>query len=231
MLKRLFLLLVPILAAVVPILVLSAPKWWSRLSFPPTTAALSGPSASAGDPSPAKPHAGSTSPGPAGAGADGAALPTDLASLPPLDSPPVVGLDEALRFEVTAGWVLSRWPRVSSGVAELPLQGYRVPLVTGTAEADCAGALTYYFNPRQQVQRITFHGTTGSPQYLIQMLVAQYHFGRRLMNDARVLRFEVAAPSGPAKSYLEIRSVPVVKASDPYRRFEVILVMERPEES
>ncbi len=171
------------------------------------------------------------SPGPGGAGADGAALPTDLAPLPPLDSPPVVSLDEALRFEVTAGWVLSRWPRVSSGVAELPLQGYRVPLVTGTAEADLAGALTYYFNPRQQVQRITFHGTTGSPQHLIQMLVAQYHFGRRLMNDARVLRFEVAAPSGPAKSYLEIRSVPVVKASDPYRRFEVILVMERPEES
>ena len=151
--------------------------------------------------------------------------------MPPLDSPPVVGMDEALRFDVTAGWVLSRWPRVSSGVAELPLQGYRVPLVTGTTENDLAGALTYYFNSRQQVQRITFHGTTGSPQHLIQMLVAQYHFGRRLMNDARVLRYEVAAPSGPAKSYLEIRSVPVVKASDPYRRFEVILVMERPEES
>jgi len=58
--------------------------------------------------------------------------------------------------------VISRWPRVSAGLAELQLQGYRVPLVSGTTANDLAGALTYYFNSRQQVQRITFQGTTAT---------------------------------------------------------------------
>ena len=89
--------------------------------------------------------------------------------------------------------------------------------------------LTYYFNPRQQVQRITFHGTTGNSQRLIQLVVTQYRFGRHLVNDARVFRYEVAEAAGPAKSYLEIRPMQVVKSVDPYRRLEVVLVMERPE--
>ncbi len=60
-----------------------------------------------------------------------------------------------LRFDVTVEWVMQRWPRVSTGLPYLQLQGYRVPLVTGTKVADLAGSLTYYFNARQQVQRIT----------------------------------------------------------------------------
>jgi hypothetical protein len=146
----------------------------------------------------------------------------------PLEGVPTQSLAEVLRFDVTTGWVLRRWPRVSTGLAELPLQGYRVPLVTGTAETDLAGALTYYFNSQQQVQRIGFQGTTGNPRELIRLLSDRYKFARRLTNDPGLYVYEVADPAGRPKSVLRIQSVGVVKSSEPRRRFDVELMLERP---
>ncbi len=148
----------------------------------------------------------------------------------PLEGPPTRNLAEVLRFQnVTTGWVLRRWPRVSTGLAELPLQGYRVPLVTGTRQTDLAGSLTYYFNSQQQVQRISFQGTTGDPRELIRLLTTRYKFTRRLTNDPGLFIYEVTDPGGRPGSLLKIQSSPVVKSSEPYRRFEVELVIERPD--
>jgi hypothetical protein len=138
-------------------------------------------------------------------------------------------LAEVLRFDVTTGWVLRRWPRVSTGLAELPLQGYRVPLVTGTAETDLAGSLTYYFNAQQRVQRISFQGATGDPRKLIRLLTTRYQFTRRLTNDPGLFVYEAADPAGRPRSVLKIQSAPVVKSTEPYRRFRVELVLERPQ--
>ena len=101
-----------------------------------------------------------------GGGSSGSSAPTLLIGSNSLqaDTMPLPSLAEVLRFDATVDWVLQRWPRVTTGLPYLQLQGYRVPLVTGTGLADVAGSLTYYFNARQQVQRITFRGTTGDPQ-------------------------------------------------------------------
>ena len=64
----------------------------------------------------------------------------------PLETLPTPTLAEVLRFDVTVEWVMQRWPRVSTGLPYLQLQGYRVPLVSGTSLRDVAGSLTYYFN-------------------------------------------------------------------------------------
>ena len=66
-------------------------------------------------------------------------------------------------FQITPEWIVAHWPAVSTGLAQLQLEGYRVPLVTGTAQHDLAGSLTYYFNAEQKLQQITFVGTTGDP--------------------------------------------------------------------
>jgi hypothetical protein len=137
-------------------------------------------------------------------------------------------LAEILRFDVAPGWIMSRWPWVSAGLAQLDLQGYRVPVLTGASEDDLAGALTYYFNPQQQVQRITFRGTTGDPGKLIRLLADRFRFGRRLTNNPGLFRYEVAEPSGPAKSYMEIR---LLRPTNPAHRFEVSLVVERPKDT
>ncbi len=73
--------------------------------------------------------------------------PTHVEGVPPQT------LEEVLRFDISPDWIIERWPRVSSGLSELDLQGYRVALVTGTAESDLAGSLTYYFNKKNQVDR------------------------------------------------------------------------------
>ncbi len=146
-----------------------------------------------------------------------------------IENAPILAMADVLRFDVTPDWVLQHWPRVSAGLAHLPLQGYRVPLVTGTGEDDLAGALTYYFNPRQQLQRITFQGTTGNARELVDLLRARFGFARRLTNDPGVFVYETPGGGEGPESSLWIRPARVVKATDPYRRFEVRLSIERPE--
>ena len=144
-------------------------------------------------------------------------------------SAPMPNLGEVLRFDVTVDWVMRRWPRVSTGLPHLQLHGYRVPLVTGTAIGDVAGSLTYYFNARQRVQRITLRGTTGDPRVLIGLVASRYHFARRLTNDPGVALYETVDSSNRPAGVLKIRSASVIKSNQPYMRFEVDLVIDRPE--
>jgi hypothetical protein len=146
-----------------------------------------------------------------------------------VDSLPLPSLGEVLRFDVTVEWVMRRWPRVTTGLPYLQLQGYRVPLVTGTGVADLAGSLTYYFNAQQQAVRITFHGTTGNPSTLLAMLTSQYHFVRRLTNDPGLVVYETVDASNRPTGTAKFRSAKVVRADQPYNRFEVDLTIDRPE--
>ena len=150
-------------------------------------------------------------------------------SMTPADATPTPGLEEVLRFAVTVEWVMHRWPRVSTGLPQVQLQGYRVPLVTGTTAADVAGSLTYYFNAQQQVQRITLRGATGDPGRLVTLLSGRHHFARRLTNDPGLVLYETVDSSNHPAGSLKIRSAGVVKASQPYSRFEVDLLLDRPE--
>jgi hypothetical protein len=145
-----------------------------------------------------------------------------------LAGPAVSDFTEVLRFDLTPAWIVNRWPRVSTGLAQLGLQGYRVPLVTGTSQHDLAGALTYYFNYQQQVQRITFRGTTGDHRRLVQFLTAYYGFVRRPTNSPGVFLFEVPRNDAEAQSFLWIEPAGVLKYSEPYQRFDLTLTLERP---
>jgi hypothetical protein len=142
---------------------------------------------------------------------------------------PLPSLSEVLRFDVTVEWVLRRWPRVSTGLPYLQLQGYRVPLVTGTGLSDVAGSLTYYFNAQQQVQRITLRGTTGDPSVLVSLVTSRHQFTRRLTNDPGVVVYEAVDWRNRSAGSLQIRSAKVVTANQPYMWFEVDLVMDRAE--
>lgn len=145
----------------------------------------------------------------------------------PTDATPITSLAEVLRFDITVEWVMRRWPRVSTGLPHLQLQGYRVPVITGTSVADLAGSLTYYFNAAQQTQRITLRGTTGDPSALVAVVTNRHHFTRRLTNDPGVVLYEAVDSSNKPTGTLKIRSARVVKSNQPYMRFEVELEMDR----
>jgi hypothetical protein len=155
---------------------------------------------------------------------DNRLLPANAATA---DRFPTPTLDEVLRFDVTVEWVMGRWPRVMTGTPYLQLQGYRVPLMTGTGTTDVAGSLTYYFNAGQQVDRITLRGTTGDPSQLVMLLASRYHFARRLTNDPAIVLFEAVDPVNKPVGTLKIRSAAVIKNSDPYSRFLIDLVIDR----
>jgi hypothetical protein len=171
---------------------------------------------------------------PAETAAPTASLPAEGAS-PSMPSPPnsntivTPSLDEVFRFDVTVEWIMQRWPRVSTGLPYPKLQGYRVPLVTGTSLGDVAGSLTYYFNAQQRVERIAFRGTTGDPGMLVNLLTTKHRFIRRLTNDPGLVLYESVDSDNHPAGVLRIRSARVVKVDQPYSRFEIELMMDRAE--
>ncbi len=206
MFRKLVLLAVPIGAIAGPIVFYSGPEWVSQV-----TASLS---------------PGSDSQSPEGLSEPGAVSVDGLVDMP-LEGAGVGQFWEVLRFDLTPNFVAQRWPRVTTSLHELNLQGFRVPLVTGTDPDDLAGSLTYYFNHQRQLQRITFAGTTGDYRRLLQLLTAHYGFVSRPTNTPNVALFEVPS-SGAAASYLWLRPVDVLRADQPLNRFQVTLVLERP---
>jgi hypothetical protein len=150
----------------------------------------------------------------------------DGAAAVPIEGPVTANMAEILRFDVTSAWVLGRWPRVTTRLGEIHLQGYRVPLVTGTAEDDIAGALTYYFGPDQTVQKIHFTGTTGDARRLVSTVSTQHGLQRKLTEDPNLYLYEVRYDGKPL-SQLRIRPARIVSANSPHARFEVALELCR----
>jgi len=134
---------------------------------------------------------------------------------------------EIFRWDVTTAWILSRWPRVSAGLSEVETQGYRVPLVTGTSTDDLAGSLTYYFNARQRLERVTFLGTTGDSRRLVALLATKFGFVREPDDDPSLFLYRVR-DGRKVTSELRIKPAHIVRSDAPYGRFEIALLIQRP---
>ncbi|HET6882085.1 MAG TPA: DUF6690 family protein [Pirellulales bacterium] len=136
-------------------------------------------------------------------------------------------LAEVFRWDVTTAWILGHWPRVSAGLSDVEMQGYRVPLVTGAATDDLAGSLTYYFNKRQRVERITFYGTTGDSRRLVALLAGKFSFVRELNDDPSLFLYRVRE-GRKVVSELRIKPAHIVRSDEPFSRFEIALLIQRP---
>ncbi len=171
---------------------------------------------------------GSQASNPAGAPIAGAIAAAAPVLIPPpkpqLSEPPLVSITEALRFDVSVAWIINRWPRVTAGLPEGELQGYRVPLITGTHHDDIAGSLTYYFNSQQRCQRITLQGTTGDPRKVTSHVASQFRLTRQTSSDPGLHLYQTRWNGKPI-SELKIRAMPVVKADAPHARFDVELTL------
>lgn len=245
--KRVLLLaMVPALAAVLPVVVYSVPDWLASHGVP--TALLGDSVRAAGrQPDVASPLSAPGAGNPPGMGTAqqsagyaaavpwpgqtlGSAERGGGAVLPPATAKesPACRLEDVLRFDITPGWIVARWPRVSAGLADMKLIGYRVPLVTGTEEDDLAGALTYYFDGQHRLQMITFEGTTGNVQKLVALVGTRFGLARRITNHPQVFVYERPGPDRRPESELWIRPAPVMQADDPHHRFRVSLTLRRP---
>lgn len=143
----------------------------------------------------------------------------------PLMAAPVQDFGEIFRFDLTPEHILQRWPKVMTVSAETELQGLRVPLVTGPNPDDLVGSLTYYFDPRRNVQRITFQGSTGDPQRLLFLMTQTYRMQPIPSLNAGLY---LTQRNRRAESMLRITHPPVVKMTTPNTRAEIVLEINRP---
>ncbi len=134
-------------------------------------------------------------------------------------------LEEVLRFDITPTWIVEHWPRVSTGLSELDLQGYRVALVTGTGDSDLAGSLTYYFNKKKEVERIIFHGASGDPRRLVALVTSRYELKQQKSDDPALTLFQ-RTWFGKSVSELRIRPAAVVRSDTPHARYEIELAIQ-----
>jgi hypothetical protein len=139
---------------------------------------------------------------------------------------PTVPFDRALSFNATIPWVLGTWPQVSTGIVDKDLFGYRVPLVTGTAEDDVTGSLTYYFGGDKTLRRIVLEGDTGDARRLVALLSARYQVLRHLTDEQGVFYYRSSQDS-LIQTELKVRPRGIVQAAVPHQRFVVSLQMSR----
>jgi Family of unknown function (DUF6690) len=135
-------------------------------------------------------------------------------------------LAELLRFDGSPEWLMQHWPRVTVGLAEPELQGYRIPLVTGTTEQDVAGSLTYYFDRNRRVKMVHLRGTTGNPHMLVNLVTQQYGLVRQPTSDPSLILYQ-RKWNGKPTSELRVRTARVLRADQPLSRFQVELALKR----
>jgi len=136
-------------------------------------------------------------------------------------------LAAVFRWDITPAWVMSQWSRVSTGLSDLDLHGYRVALVSGTREGDLAGSLTYHFNAQQRLQRINFQGSTGDARELMAYMTAVHSLKPEQSNDPSLQLFRIRE-GRMVTSELRIKAAPIVRRSAGLSRYNVTLFLERP---
>lgn len=144
----------------------------------------------------------------------------------PLEGFPTTSLNEVFNLNVSKEWVYQRWARKSTALSELGLYGIRVPLVTGTQLHDLAGSLTYFFGDNGQVNRISFHGTTGDTTQLVRLVAQQYGLQQQTTPIAGEQLFQIKQQN-QVFSELRTRPAAVLWASSPHDSFSVDLELQR----
>ncbi len=144
---------------------------------------------------------------------------------PVLSVTQINSLAEVLRFDIPPAWVMQNFPNVNTGVGDMNLDGFRVPLITGTRPDDLVGTLTYYFDRFQRVQRINLHAVTGDPTRIGAELQRNY---RLQQQPALGGGLYTTTWNGTPTSILHITPATVITADQQNTRFTVFLEINQP---
>ncbi len=139
---------------------------------------------------------------------------------------PVADLREVIRFDISPDWVTANFSRVSTVLAELQLDGLRVPLVTGTQPEDLAGSITYYFDPSGRLQRVMLHGFTGDVSKIVTTMTQHYGLQSEPTLEAGVF---TRRWNGKPVHFLRITRAPIVYSDALHHKFTVFLELNQPD--
>jgi len=139
---------------------------------------------------------------------------------------PAPQLSEIFRFDLTPQWVKSRWDRVSITSTDYGLKAMRVALVTGTNANDLHGALTYYFDKQQQLQRITLRGWSGDASRLVQLVTSGYGFKAQ---NTHMSGLYLAKPFLNITGALLMQDAAVVHSKNPTQQVAISMEINNPD--
>lgn len=134
-------------------------------------------------------------------------------------------MSDVLRFDIPPAWVIQNFPQVNTSVGDLSLDGFRVPLITGTRPDDLVGTLTYYFDRFQHVQRITMHGMTSDPGRIATELQQNYKLVQQPSLGGGLY---TVTWNGRPTSVLHIKPAAIITAEPQPNRFEIMLELNQP---
>lgn len=146
-------------------------------------------------------------------------------SAAPLSYLPVMDFREIFNFQITPSWIQSRWQRISTAPQDIGLSGMRVALVTGPNSWDLQGSLTYYFDHKKTLQRISFRGWTGDPSRLENLVVNEYKFRPQ---ETPLAGFYLGQRWRRQTGGLLMKYAPILDAEQPNQRLGVILEINNP---
>ena len=152
-------------------------------------------------------------------------IPEDPVQKPQLAGTQITNLRDVLRFDITTENVIQRFSRVSTVLADLQLEGLRVPIVTGTRADDLAGTLTYYFDSKGRLQRLMLHGFTGDPSRLIQVLTTQFELKNEATLEAGVY---TKRWNGQPVHFFRLTHAPVIYSDAVHQKYTVFLELNQP---
>lgn len=130
--------------------------------------------------------------------------------------------EQFLRFDVTPQWVTQQFSRVTI-LPRQGVEGMRVALITGTREDDLTGSLTYYFDDRKMVQRITIEGATGNPSELVAFVSRHYKL-KEISENVYVRRHHRVVLAG-----LLIERPRLIEDGKPAGGYRISLEINRPQ--
>ncbi|MDO4628048.1 MAG: hypothetical protein Q4C70_02570 [Planctomycetia bacterium] len=151
-----------------------------------------------------------------------------LPSLKNLEGPPVTDFLELFSFDITPDWVEARWSNITI-VGPLTTRGYRVPLSTGPTESDLIGSLTYYFNSRLELEKITFEGYTGNLDRLV-ISLQYFNMSKRVTADPNALLYLSESLADNRRSFLKsyYRLLPIEEGM-PMKKYWLTMELYPPE--
>ncbi|MEC7409367.1 MAG: DUF6690 family protein [Planctomycetota bacterium] len=139
---------------------------------------------------------------------------------------PVTDLREVMRFDISPEWVMNRFARVSTVLAEFRLKALRVPIVTGTRVDDLAGTLTYHFDGNDRLQRVSIHAFTGDPERLIGSMTQNYGLKQEPNLEAGIY---TKRWNGLPVHFLRLTRSSVVHADALHQKYTVFLELNQPD--
>jgi hypothetical protein len=143
---------------------------------------------------------------------------TETEPLPATSGPATIDLRAWMRWDLPRGYLLWQHPNAAIVPTERNLWGYRIPFTTGLQSQDLTGTLTYYFDAKDQLQRMELSAASQNPWAMTQWLLTQFRL-QPIASQHPNLRLAILKSRDQTQSLMAITTANDPSVIPPYELF------------